>query len=361
MSSLQLEDSIKSLFHSHSTLNEGQINNAASVSSALLLAGSTNQSHVARWLRRPGNQANRVQFFKRQLMAPYLTQERFYQPLVSQSLKGYTAPVWHLVMDRSTLMPHKREMLMLSLAFRKRAIPLGWEVIGFGSTGAEEQIALVQRVRRVIPEWQSVVFHGDTEFGAVPLMRHLRSQNWHFILGQTRKSYYRTANSSWIYVGDLKISKRKPVYLEQIYWTKKHSYGPVNLFAFYAPRQNGATAPRVEFRYQLTSLPISHTLRTVGRRRWGTEPLFRDYKSSGWHLEQSALGDPMASQRLLALLGFNYLWATCIGRWLCKTGERHLVDIKRDRSYSLFRIGWDWLVHQHVMAQDIPNTFTLYA
>lgn len=361
MSSSQLEDSIKSLFHSHLELKERQISNIASVSSALMLAGSTYQSHVARWLRRPGNQAYRLQFFKRLLTAPYLSQEKFYYPLVSQALKGYTEPVWHLVMDRSTLIPHQREMLMLSLAFRKRAVPLGWEVIKFGATGAEAQNALVQRVCQLIPEWQSVVFHGDTEFGAVPLMKGLRQKNWHFILGQTRKSCYRTADGPWIYLGDIEISERNPVYLEQIYWTKKHSYGPVNLFAFYAPHKCCATASEVEFRYQVTSLPMSHMLRVVGRRRWGTEPLFRDFKSSGWHIDQAAMGDPLATEQLLTLLSFNYLWATCIGRWLCKTGQRRLVDIKKRRSYSLFRIGWDWLIYQHVMEQTPPNTFTLYA
>jgi hypothetical protein len=76
-------------------------------------------------------------------------------------------------------------------------------------------------------------------------------------------------------------------------------------------------------------LPIAHTLRRVGRRRWGIECMFRDYKSSGWQIDQSGLQNSDNTETLLVLLAINYLWATILGRWLCKSGRRSDVDTKK--------------------------------
>ena len=130
-------------------------------------------------------------------------------------------------------------------------------------------------------------------------------------------------------MADLVIKPRQPIYQANLTWTKKHQYQSVNLFAFYAPRQSGPTGLKHTVRYCATSLPIAHTLRRVGRRRWGIEPMFRDFKSSGWHLDQSGLQNPDQTETLLVLLSINYLWATVLGRWLCKSGRRSEVDTKK--------------------------------
>ena len=95
------------------------------------------------------------------------------------------------------------------------------------------------------------------------------------------------------------------------------------------PSPKRGNQPGYEHRYCITSLPITHTLRRLGRRRWGTEPMFRDYKSAGWHIDYSGLQDPDDIETLLVVLSINYLWATVVGRWLCKSGLRVEVDAKK--------------------------------
>ena len=161
-------------------------------------------------------------------------------------------------------------------------------------------------------------------------MRFIRRHSgWDFILAQTSHTYFQELNGQWYYLGDVPVKPRHPVYRSQVAWTKEHQYGPVNLFAFHAPHQNGVTSPRYERRYCITSLPITHTLRRLGRRRWGTEPMFRDYKSAGWHIDYSGLQDPGDIETLLVVLSINYLLATAVGRWLCKSGLRAQVDAKK--------------------------------
>lgn len=340
MSSKPLENRVYELLNRHLSHRPFHIRRLASVCSGMQLARTTQISKVANWLSKETKRDSREQFLKRFLMSPYFNQEAAYYPLISQALSSYKAPEWHLILDRTNLDKHRLDLLMISLAFRKRAIPLGWEVRPFGGTGAQSQIRLLNRITSLIPADQRVIVHGDTEFGSVAVMRHIRTHpTWNFILAQKKKTYFQTSEGSWIYLADLAIKPRQPIYHADLIWTKQHHYKSVNLFAFYAPYRGGPTSPKYQARYCATSLPIAHTLRRVGRRRWGIEPMFRDYKSSGWHIDQSSLQHPDQIETLLVLLSINYLWATVLGRWLCKSGRRDEVDTKKSDISVIFGLG----------------------
>ena len=361
MSSLRLEDTMSTLFRRHLPLSDSKVGRIARATVGMILAGNGQLPKVARWIGGDAKQDNRIQFMRRLLDADYLTQRRVYQPLLRQALGAYREKVWHMLIDRSTLSKAKdRELLVASLNFRKRAIPLAWQVIDFGCTGADEQIALLTEVKQVIPADQAVVLHGDTEFGSVQVMRFAQQNRWDFILGQPGNVRYHDGQS-WRLLQELPITSRQSVYLSDIRWTELHNYGPVNLFAFYAPHQASEFAVRCDHRYFVTSLPTTHTIRRIGRRRWGIEPFFKDYKSSGWKLESSGLECPRRLERLIILLSVGYLWTTCIGRWVCKTGRRSEIDAKPSRHLSLFRIGRDWLIHQHRMGHEWPQMLALYS
>ena len=128
--------------------------------------------------------------------------------------------------------------------------------------------------------------------------------------------------------------------------------GGINLLAFYAPHYTQTGERTREVCYLATSLPLTPGLCRLGRRRWGTEPFYRDYKSAGWQVTASQLKSPARQAGLLILLALAYLWSVCLGRWLCKTGQRRQVDSKATRHLSLFRIGWDWLLH--LLRCDLP-------
>jgi hypothetical protein len=362
MSSPQLEDTMNALFRREISLSPAQIGRLARANVGVLLAGHAQLPKIARWLDRPESQAGRIQFLQRLLNAPFMTQELVYQPLVRGMLRGFQEATWHILIDRSTLEGYEAEMLMSGLSFRGHAVPLVWEVIDFGCTSADEQIALWHRVLPLIPPDKAIVAHGDTEFGSVKVMRFMREHGWDFILGQPANTRYRLHRTqTWHLLSDLPVTKRQPIYLPAVEWTENHCYGPLGLFAFYAPRQNSPESPRRDIRYQATTLPIAHTLRRVGRRRWGIEPFFKDYKSAGWNIELSALSRFDRRNSLLILLSTAFLWATCVGRWLCKIGKRRHIDAKPSRQLSLFRIGWDWLVAQYRQGHDWPLVTTLYS
>lgn len=362
MSSRAPEDSMKRLFQRHIPLSPAQIGRLAHASSAMLLAKDSRLSQIACWINQPISKAGRVQFLNRLLDAAFMRQEYVYQPFVRGSLNGLQQRLWHVVIDRSTWHGYQTDVLMIALAYHGHALPLVWQVMDFGCTSAAEQLQLWQRVLPLIPPSQAVLVHGDTEFGSVEVMHYLRQQGWHFIFGQPNNTRYCLPDQSmWLLLRDLPVTPRHPVYLHNIVWTESHRYRPLNLFAFYDPHQASPESPRREIRYCATSLPIAPTLRQLGSRRWGIECLFKDCKSAGFELEKSDLAHGQRCDSLLTLLSLTYVWVNCVGRWLCKTGQRRQVDAGTTRHLSLFRIGHDWLVSQFRQQRQWPLISTLYS
>jgi hypothetical protein len=355
-----VEESLQVLFERFIPLSSSQRRHLSEISLAVLLAGSSQLSRIAPWLKHPSQQDSRVQWLRRLLSSKYLCQDLVYQPFLHQALQAHHVPRWHLVLDRSPWEKEKTDLVLLSLNFRNRAIPLVWDFIPYGSTNQNFQIAFIERSLSLLQPKVDLLLHGDGEFNSVPFMQYLRYRGIHFILGQSGKKKYRQRpNRDWQSLNTLPLSKNRPVYLENIELTQDYAYGPLNLFAFYQTHHSKKRRKR-EIGYYVTSLPISPHLRLLGRRRWGIEPCFQDYKSSGWQIQDSQLRDPKRREGLMTILSLNYLWMTCLGRWLCKISQRQLVDAQSQRHLSLFRLGWDWLVHRYITGLSCPTLLSLY-
>lgn len=355
-----LEETLQVLFEEVIPLSRAQNRHVRQVCVGVLLAGSSQLTKIARWLKQATQQDSRVPWLRRLFEAGYMTQEYVYHPFVKRVLERYQPAAIHLVMDRTPLAAGQTDLLSVSLSFRKRAIPLVWGFMAHGMSDYETQRQLITGCEPLLPAYVPVVVHGDNEFGSVRMMQFLRHLQWDFVVGQANKNYYRCSpDGEWQTLATLPVTKRQAVYRSQVELTKDYAYGPLNLFAFYQPRFSNRRRKR-DITYCATSLPITPTVRRVGRHRWGIECCFKDFKSSGWNVQLSDLTHPQRREGLFTTLSLTYLWATCLGRWLCKTGQRAWVDAKAQRHLSLFRIGWDWLVHRYNLDSPCPTLLTLY-
>lgn len=81
---------------------------------------------------------------------------------------------------------HRAQVVIVSLAFRRRALPLAWtwRRKGRGHRSSVKQMALLARVRRWIPSGARVSVVGDNEFGSVALMRQLERWGWEYMVRQ---------------------------------------------------------------------------------------------------------------------------------------------------------------------------------
>lgn len=357
----QVEKSLQAVFRETLSLSSTQRERLSRLMVALLLAGETALPRIARQLPQVTQQDSRIRWIKGLLEAPFMTQEHVYQPYIRHLLHRYQEPTLHLTLDRTDLLDHDLDLLSINLSFRKRAIPLSWQLCPTGMTSAQTQIHLLTRCQALLPTNRQFVVHGDNEFGSVAVMRWLRCQKWDFILGQSAKNYYRQSSQDRAFpLMTLPVTPTQPAYLRSIDLTKAHWFGSINLVAFYKPVYH-RNRRKQDVCYYATSLPLAPTLRRVGKRRWGIECFFKDLKSAGWNLPLTQIHAQKRLPGLLLTLNLAYTWATCIGRWLCKTSQRALIDNHPTRHLSLFRIGWDWLIHAIRCQIPCPQLTTLYS
>jgi len=159
-----------------------RVRNMALVTAGLFLAESVHLSAIAKKVPLSGRLASLANRLRRFLKNPRVEVGRFYRP-IAQALLGSFEP-WQevrLLLD-TTKVGFDHRVLTVSLAYRKRALPLCWSVHSGrkGHLPVKKQIRLLRRVKslleEIVPEECAVWVMGDSEFGRVEMFRWLNDQ-----------------------------------------------------------------------------------------------------------------------------------------------------------------------------------------
>lgn len=256
-----------------------------------------------------------------------------------------------LIVD-ATKIAQNHQLLMVALAYRRRALPLAWTWVRSAKrhSSALKQAALLSYVHDLVPPEATVILTGDSEF--TPLQALLESWHWFYVLRQKGSHLYRQKpKDDWQRVDTLVASPGERRWLSDIELTQKHAH-PCHLLAYWQPGQK-------EPWLLATNLPSAQqTRRQYGRRMW-IEEMFGDFKSNGADLEQSHLHHFLRLSRLTLAVALLYLWMVAFGTAVIKRGDRHLVDRADRRDLSIFRIGYDMfercLINQWpISIRDVP-------
>ena len=288
-----------------------------------------------------------VQRFSRFLKNRRVQARRWYRPVAENLLRGAAAqgPV-RLIIDSTKVGTHY-QLLLVGLAYRKRALPVAWTWVKGprGHSSAYKQRALLSYVRKLLPTGAHVLLVGDSEFGAVAVLRQLEQWGWRYVLRQKGNVKVLVSPSAkWQDFRDLIQAEGQSFWYPQAVLTAQHLHHTRLL----ARWQTGEDEPWL----LATNLPTEReTLRAYGRRMWLDE-LYGDLKRHGVNLEQTRLRHFQRLSRLFFLVALFYLWLVDQGSRTIKNGQRHLVDRRDRRDRSIFRIGWDWV--DWLLARDKP-------
>ena len=354
MNSLQLHHKVvQQLRRLRFPLSEPQHRNLALWCQALAVSSNCHLATLALGLPLPGQRENLIQRLRRDLKKEALQSERCYQPLVRHLFAHWQGREVSLVMDRTDL-ERRWSILTLGVAYRKRLLPLAWQILPFGGTSAANQIKLIERVQPHLPPLSQVRvhFYGDSEFRAVPLQQVCQKYRWHWQVGLKSDIYFCHQSGLWQPLQAVALRSGQRRYLNQVYLTRKHHFGPINLIADWSSNQDSP-------RYWALDLPAEAQAWRRGRKRFWIEPTFRDWKSYGFDLERSQIDDPDRLQVLLLGIAWTTVWMLHLGDWLTRHGHAKLLAPAHRTDYSLFRLGRDYIQRALTMGWSIPVGFTV--
>lgn len=244
------------------------------------------------------------------------------------------------------------QLLMVSLAYRRRAIPIAWtwvrQVRGHSST--LKQLALLNYVRLLLPVGAPVFLVGDCEFGSVEALKWLDQWHWFYVLRQKSDSGVWLHNSTeWKPFASFVHKAGQSLWLGHGYLTAKHIY-PTHLLVHW---QSGEKEPWC----LATNLPDRKlTLRYYRRRMW-IEEMFGDLKKHGFDLESTMLHTFLRLSRLTLAVACLYVWLISLGGRTVQRGWRFLVDRSDRRDLSIFQIGFRFL--QRSLTNALPFSVSL--
>jgi hypothetical protein len=274
----------------------------------------------------------------RWLHNPAIRVREWYAPIARELLQAMAHTVGEIrLLADGTKVGCGHQLLMVAVAFRRRAIPIAWTWArkSRGHSSAAKQLALLAYVRRLIPAHTPVLLVGDSEFGAVTVIRQLDAWKWHYVLRQKASHWVKVGTDDWQYFGDLVKQPGHSRWLGRGLLTAEHAY-PTNLLAHW---RKGEKEPWL----LATNLPSRRaTLRAYARRMW-IEEMFGDLKGHGFDLESTHLRHFLRLSRLTLAVALLYVWLITTGARVIKNGQRHLVDRNERRDLSIFQIGLRWV------------------
>jgi hypothetical protein len=277
-----------------------------------------------------------------------------YDPLVEPLLAEIsTNGAVRLLVD-GTKVGNGHQLLMVSVAYRRRAIPVAWTWVkgSRGHSSARKQLALLSHVRKLLPDDAKVLLVGDSEFGAVDVIRQVENWHWDYVLRQKSSHLVKITHRRWQPFGDLIAKAGQSIWFGKGLLTEKHAYS-VNLFAHW---EFGEDDPWL-LATNLANRMI--TLKSYRIRMW-IEEMFGDLKGHGFDLESTRLQHFSKLSRLTFAVVLLYFWLVAFGSKIIKSGLRRLVDRNDRRDLSIFQIGLRSIERRLTNQKSFPVSFRVY-
>jgi hypothetical protein len=297
---------------------------------------------------------SKVQRLRRLLLGP-ISVRKWYDPIAVELLESQ-AQHGHirLIVDGSRVSFH-HQLLMVSIAYRRRAIPIVWTWVkgSRGHSSAFKQLALLKYVQTLIPENASVSLVGDSEFGAVAVLRQLDDWGWLYALRQKGNTLVDlTLHNHWQPFAGLACRPGQSFWFRAAFLTEMHCHR-TNLLAYW---KRGEKHPWL----LATTFPTQRKALRAYRIRMWIEEMFGDFKGHGFDLESSHLSHFQRLSRLTLAVVLLYLWLVVLGSRVIKNGLRSLVDRADRRDFSVFRIGYNMAERCLVNVEPLSILFVPY-
>ena len=247
---------------------------------------------------------------------------------------------WVVAIDRTQW--KGRNIFMACLIWGNHALPLYYEDIGHdGSSNLAIQKRLLRQALRLFKQYPVLVL-GDREFHSPKLGQWLDKHGIKFCLRQKKNLHFKTTEATTYEVlSQHGFKPGKSKFYRDILCNKTEGIGYFNL-AVYWKRKYRNKGPKDPW-YILTNLSDLKLTLTLYRSRWGIEQMFKDTKTSGYHIEDTKVNE-MRFFALLLLVIIAYTFTTIYGQELqaeCVSAYAGRVIIQTDKTSrtSDFRFG----------------------
>ena len=300
------EEIERGLRRAHPKLRKTVIGKLAATVAAALQAQTANTAAWAAVLPMDTERADmRLQWIARLLGNDLVECAPIMEPFARERLRRAAANGQTVVlsMDQTDL-GDRFAILMLSVRVGERALPLIWAVeAGAANLGFEAQRALLERVLGWLPSGARVLLAADRFYPSAPLFAWLHAHAWGYRLRLKGNHALDVGCADAISTGDFARG------FEQRFAMGARLFESgieTNIGMLHEP---GHPEPWI---VAMECVPTAAAVRDYGLR-WGIEPMFSDFKSRGFGLEDTQLRYPERVARRVLILTLAMYWCVETG------------------------------------------------
>lgn len=289
---------------------------------------------------------SRIKRFERFIRNKNVDTDTFYVPHLAPLLSSLPAGPLVLVMD-SSVAGRECVVLMVSVLYQKRALPLCWQVVKGkkGHIADAIHVQLLQEAARLLPGERQILFLGDGEFNGLGLLGTLTALNWHYVCRINKNTLLRETDEKDTY--SLRWLNTQPgdlIEVPDVLYTNE-GFGPVQIVATWDQQHD---APL----FLVHNFELPEEALHWYTQRFQIETFFSDQKSRGFDLHRSHVSACKRLKRLLIASCLAYLWMVCLGVLVKQQGKIGRIHRTKRCDLSLFQIGLHWL--EHALNENLP-------
>jgi hypothetical protein len=291
------------------------MNTLTAMITGIIIGKETQLPQIAANVPEPIKLTSTEKRIKRLIINKSVTEETYFLPFIQSLLANLNLTEMVLAIDGS-LVGRGCICLMISLIYKRRALPLAFTVVRGkkGHLPEDTHVRLVNKLHPLIPESaEEVVLLGDGEFDGITLQQTVSGFGWKYV---SRTSYNITiyADDEPFSIETLAAMLPKGCYKKFSNCTiTQKKYGPVTAIAWWGENHD-------EPLFLVSNFKSASKACQYYSMRFTIETFFSDQKSRGFNIDKSHLSSPRRLTRLLYASCLAYLWI--IFFWYLGSGDR---------------------------------------
>ncbi len=274
----------------------------------------------------------RYQWLSRFLGTNSVDNDTVMQPFIKQTLQVASCSDKTLILciDQTPL-ADIFSILMISVRFGNRALPLLWRVRkGKGNIGSDICEELLGKLKNFLHEENKVLLLGDRFYGQASLIRFCQQNGWDYRLRlkENLKVYNEIGEGTSVKNLMPSVKKgRKEVHLKKVYLTEQRVQTNLSIL-----QEPGHPEPWL---IATGTYPNYYKTLDYGMR-WGCEAMFSDFKTRGFGLEDTKLESKDKIERLILILSIAMHW--CVFTGIRERSQNPLPQEKKLNSSDLMSL-----------------------
>jgi len=261
-------------------------------------------------------------------------------PLILKWLKMDDGP-YTLLIDRTNWEFGKKKIniLMISVLYEGYSVPLSWSLLDKkGNSNQGDRWDLLDKIIEKVGSGKIKYIIGDREFGGIYWYNYLNDKGITFIVRIKENQKVRHEGQKISVTSIVKSNSRKGRHTNN----KKYEFGKLEVYVSGFRFRNDKN--KLEYLILLSQEKITDVTKVYGQR-WQIESMFKNMKSSGFHLEDTHLQKDKRIETLIGLIALSYTWMLVTGLIIKKNNPKIFKCKAHGRpSKSVFKAGLEFVM-----------------